>query len=270
MTKNHLLSQYNQIYSLLQQTINQNINNSVLLQGPRGTLKKKTLEQVLLDTSKKHTFYTVFLNGIYQTDAKQCLMEIQKQLQINIELNYTFSECLSLIIDIFKQASKSTCPIVFILNEMDLFTNHSKQLLLYNLFDLVHSELPVFIVGITSKTDLLLMMEKRVKSRFSHRIIDFYPITDLNDFILMIKESLLIDLVDNNDSNQSLLVHNNDSNKSLLVHNNDKMNDPITIDKSTSLTSNYKKREFMGFDIEEYNESINVKIQLTRILLMMN
>jgi origin recognition complex subunit 4 len=49
-------------------------------------------------------------------------------------------------------------------------------LLLYNLFDIVQSSSSaISVVGLTSRSDTLLLFEKRVKSRFGHRQIDFYP-----------------------------------------------------------------------------------------------
>lgn len=69
--------------------------------------------------------------------------------------------------------------IIVILDEFDLFTEHARQALLYCLLDVVQSVQtgPVettprglAVIGITSRVDTLLLLEKRVKSRFSHRV----------------------------------------------------------------------------------------------------
>lgn len=96
----------------------------------------------------------------------------------------------------------SSRPLLFILDEFDLFAHHKNQTLLYNLFDVSQSaQAPVAVVGLTcrlvrlalyslkagyffrggskglfffslgSVQDVLELLEKRVKSRFSHRQI---------------------------------------------------------------------------------------------------
>lgn len=65
--------------------------------------------------------------------------------------------------------------IIVIIDEFDLFTEHARQALLYCLLDVVQSVQAgsgrgIAVVGITSRVDTLLLLEKRVKSRFSHRV----------------------------------------------------------------------------------------------------
>lgn len=68
-----------------------------------------------------------------------------------------------------EQTSKS---VVFILDEFDLFTTHSRQTLLYNLFDIAQSrKAPIAVLGLTTRVDVVESLEKRVKSRFSHRYV---------------------------------------------------------------------------------------------------
>lgn len=69
--------------------------------------------------------------------------------------------------------------IIVIIDEFDLFTEHARQALLYCLLDVVQSVQTgpvettgrgIAIIGVTSRVDTLLLLEKRVKSRFSHRV----------------------------------------------------------------------------------------------------
>lgn len=69
--------------------------------------------------------------------------------------------------------------IIVIIDEFDLFTEHARQALLYCLLDVVQSvqtgpveSTPrgVAVIGVTTRVDTLLLLEKRVKSRFSHRV----------------------------------------------------------------------------------------------------
>lgn len=57
-----------------------------------------------------------------------------------------------------------------------MFCAHHNQSLLYNLFDVAQSaRLPICVLGVTSRLDVIELLEKRVKSRFSHRQIFLLP-----------------------------------------------------------------------------------------------
>jgi Cdc6-like AAA superfamily ATPase len=44
--------------------------------------------------------------------------------------------------------------VVFILDEFDLFTTHSRQTLLYNLFDIAQArKAPIVVLGLTARMD---------------------------------------------------------------------------------------------------------------------
>ncbi|GHJ83987.1 hypothetical protein NliqN6_0389 [Naganishia liquefaciens] len=69
--------------------------------------------------------------------------------------------------------------IVVIMENFDLFTTHARQALLYCLLDVVQGVRTgpvastgrgVAVIGVTSRMDTTLLLEKRVKSRFSQRI----------------------------------------------------------------------------------------------------
>jgi origin recognition complex subunit 4 len=75
-----------------------------------------------------------------------------------------------------------------------MFAEHTNQILLYNLFDIAQSQqTPICVIGVTSRLDCVGMLEKRVKSRFSHRILDTYPIATLEDFISIAKSALSLE-----------------------------------------------------------------------------
>lgn len=62
--------------------------------------------------------------------------------------------------------------VVFIIDEFDMFASHPRQTLLYNLFDIAQSrKAPIAVLGSTTRMDVVEMLEKRVKSRFSHRYV---------------------------------------------------------------------------------------------------
>lgn len=66
--------------------------------------------------------------------------------------------------------------LIIIIDEFHLFCAHHNQTLLYNLFDVAQSaQAPICVLGMTSRLDVVELLEKRVKSRFSHRQIFLFP-----------------------------------------------------------------------------------------------
>lgn len=66
--------------------------------------------------------------------------------------------------------------VVLVLDEFDMFAYHKNQSLLYNLFDIAQSKQnPLCVIGITCRLDVVELLEKRVKSRYSHRAILTFP-----------------------------------------------------------------------------------------------
>jgi origin recognition complex subunit 4 len=108
-----------------------------------------------------------------------------------------------------RSAAQAT-PTIFILDKMDLFCEQRGQALLYNLLDLVQAktvspssssptpplipplfQAPIFVLGLTSRVDILELLEKRVKSRFSHRILLLEPLSE-DEFCSAAKDLLSV------------------------------------------------------------------------------
>jgi origin recognition complex subunit 4 len=74
-----------------------------------------------------------------------------------------------------------------------LFAQHPKQALLYNLFDIAQSsQNPIAVLGLTCRLDTMELLEKRVKSRFSHRQIYLYSPSTFGDFSAVTRKVLKI------------------------------------------------------------------------------
>ncbi|KAI9356968.1 origin recognition complex subunit 4 C-terminus-domain-containing protein [Zopfochytrium polystomum] len=103
------------------------------------------------------------------------------------------AECLNQILSSLHTGSKDHVPVVFLIQEFDLFAAHSKQSLLYNLFDVAQvCGNPVLVLGLTTKMDAVELLEKRVKSRFSHRSIYCYPPATVDAFLQVMSKVLLL------------------------------------------------------------------------------
>lgn len=172
---------HHQITDLLVNTVDNGEGNSVLLIGPRGIGKSSLVNYTLNKVKKrsKSPYILVQLNGFVCVDDQQALKEIAHQLcpgQTLPDVNMnSFASTMTFLLETLNSGDKARQSVVFILDEFDLFTQHHNQHLLYNLFDLSQSKsTPIAVVGLTSRQDVMELMEKRVKSRFSHRQFFLY------------------------------------------------------------------------------------------------
>ncbi|KAL3836424.1 hypothetical protein ACJMK2_021857 [Sinanodonta woodiana] len=177
-------------------------SNSVLIIGPRGNGKSALVQKVLVELGEEEDIHTnllqVHLNGLLQTDDKIALKEITRQLQLENTVGDrvfgSFAETLQFLLEALKSGNQSSKPILFILDEFDLFAQHRNQTLLYNLFDVAQSaQAPICVVGITCRLDVLELLEKRVKSRFSHRQIYLFSNMTFEDYVMLFKELLKLE-----------------------------------------------------------------------------
>ncbi|MCJ1434597.1 hypothetical protein MMC27_003966 [Xylographa pallens] len=183
------------VFQLLQQTINAGEGNSMLVIGARGSGKTTLVENAIFQAQYSDAghhpedFYIVRLNGFIHTDDKLALKEIWRQLgeqmQVDDETmaaksNYadTLTSLLALLSHPTEHSGATTDEgqtsksVIFIIDEFDLFTSHPRQTLLYNLFDIAQSrKAPIAVLGLTTKVLVVESLEKRVKSRFSHRYV---------------------------------------------------------------------------------------------------
>lgn len=91
---------------------------------------------------------------------------------VNDKVFGSFADNFDFILRSFRAGGKESKPIIFVLEEFDLFTKHKSQLLLYTILNTIQtSTSPMCLVGETCRLDVLDLLEKRVKSRFSHRQI---------------------------------------------------------------------------------------------------
>ncbi|KAI7829361.1 origin recognition complex subunit 4 C-terminus-domain-containing protein [Gamsiella multidivaricata] len=206
----------------MRRTIEMGESNSCLILGPRGTGKTMLVRQALqeiekqfridinrttdhnmdMDVDGRKEFMVIHLNGMVQTDDRMALKEIMRQLSREGEsemgnTNTSFSDSLPSLLTFLKAGTKEQYPIIFILDEFDLFAQHTKQSLLYNLFDVAQSaEWPIAVIGVTCRMDALELLEKRVKSRFSHRHYYTFPPSAYHDYAEVCQNALLLSPAD--------------------------------------------------------------------------
>ena len=100
----------------------------------------------------------------------------------------SFSDNFDFLLRSFRTGGKETKPLMFILDEFDLFTKHKSQLLLYTLFNTIQTTSnPMCLIGLTCRLDVLDLLEKRIKSRFSHRQIYLLNEFNIENYIELAK-----------------------------------------------------------------------------------
>lgn len=192
-----LENEYQKVHHLVEQTVTAGEGNSMLILGSRGSGKTAIVDTVLSSLAKEHVndFHVVRLNGFLHTDDRLALREMWRQLgrEMNTEEEArkvsSYADTMATLLALLSHPEELFGPsegqaegmtaaksIVILLDEFDLFVSHPRQTLLYNLFDIAQArKAPVAVIGITTKVDVTEMLEKRVKSRFSHRYV-FVPL----------------------------------------------------------------------------------------------
>ncbi|RCI10401.1 hypothetical protein L249_4392 [Ophiocordyceps polyrhachis-furcata BCC 54312] len=205
---------YDKARQLVEQTVVAAEGNSMLLIGPRGCGKTTMMENMMVDLSRehRHLFHVVRLSGFIHTDDKVALKEIWRQLGKEMEVedelvNRTnYADTLASLLALLSHPSEITGrdeggvtsqSVVFIIDEFDMFAGHGRQTLLYNLLDIAQSrKAPIAVVGCTTRLDVVEMLEKRVKSRFSHRCIYVSPPRSLAGFWQVCRQGLVVEWPD--------------------------------------------------------------------------
>ncbi|KAF8265119.1 origin recognition complex subunit 4 C-terminus-domain-containing protein [Lactarius quietus] len=185
-----------QLKALFTGTLERGEGNSCLLIGPRGSGKSRLLDEALASLSSQPI--VVRLSGHVQHNDRLALREIARQLSTqtgrSFDIEVTDMEDES---QRAADASDATAPLpppaylptlisalptlarptVIILESFDLFAIHGRQALLYCLLDTAQScragkgSKGIAVIGVTTRVDTISLLEKRVKSRFSGRML---------------------------------------------------------------------------------------------------
>ena len=207
----NLDDEYTKIHDLVSQTVSAGQGNSMLIIGARGSGKTALVNTVISHISKDHKddFHVIRLNGFIQTDDKLALREIWRQLGREMEVedegdvvgkNYadTLATLLALLSHPSELVGQETDAVaksvVFVMDEFDLFAVHPRQTLLYNLFDIAQSrKAPIAVLGLTTRLDVAEGLEKRVKSRWSHRYVHVPLSKSLVAFRQVVRAALAVE-----------------------------------------------------------------------------
>ncbi|KAN0132509.1 Origin recognition complex (ORC) subunit 4 C-terminus domain containing protein [Lactarius tabidus] len=204
-----------QLNALFAGTLERGEGNSCLLIGPRGSGKSRLLDEALASLPSQPI--VIRLSGHVQHNDRLALREIARQLSTqtgrSFDIEVTDIEDES---QLAADASDPTVPLppptylptlisalptlarptVIILEAFDLFAIHGRQALLYCLLDTAQScragkgSKGIAVIGVTTRVDTINLLEKRVKSRFSGRMLRTAGPGTLDDWISIARNAL--------------------------------------------------------------------------------
>ncbi|RLV82593.1 Origin recognition complex subunit 4 [Meyerozyma sp. JA9] len=200
-----LTEKYNELWAMFEHTVRDRQGSSVLVIGPRAVGKTAIINQALdkLAIEYDGRYIVVRLSAYFHPDEHGAVREIARQLDINAKKNHSshqsqfqqpaINDTFSNILNILDHPNSSeSMAVIFIVDEIDKFTDN-KQTLLYNLLDLAQtSQVPICVVGVSPKITVRELFEKRVRSRFSQRVISLTKPGSVDHFWAGAKLALLL------------------------------------------------------------------------------
>lgn len=215
----NLDEEYAKVHQLLYATVSAGESNSMLLIGARGSAKTTLVDAAIAAIERDEAaggadaFHVVRLNGFLHTDDKIASRDIWRQLGRELEDGdggeennegpaKSYADTLTMLLALLSRPEgeeAASAPerisksVIFIMDEFDLFASHPRQTLLYNLLDIAQSrKAPIAVLGLTTRIDVVESLEKRVKSRFSHRYVHIGLSRSINAFQDVIKAALQV------------------------------------------------------------------------------
>lgn len=189
---------YSKLKYLVDSSVSEACNNSVLLLGPRGCGKGVVLDMVLEDLKTEHpdAISVIRLNGMLHSDDNCATKEIARQLCLEHQLSYSkmasSDDNTEFMIDMLRECGLAHKTVIFVLEEFDLFAQ-GKQRLLYSLLDAMQTlTSQAVVIGMSCRLDADQLLEKRVRSRFSHRKLLFVP-SSLDDIHRLMEHLLMLE-----------------------------------------------------------------------------
>ncbi|KAI0320816.1 origin recognition complex subunit 4 C-terminus-domain-containing protein [Amylostereum chailletii] len=185
-----------QLCDLLKGTVSRGEGNSCMLIGPRGSGKTRIVNDALSTLPGKPI--VVRLSGQVQHSDRLALREIARQVAQQTEQAFgaeaegDFDDEPNPFVDdplapappppshlptLISSLPSLARPTIIVMDSFDLFALHGRQALLYCLLDTAQScragtgSKGIAVVGVTTRVDTINLLEKRVKSRFSGRML---------------------------------------------------------------------------------------------------
>jgi origin recognition complex subunit 4 len=243
-----------ELYNIVHSTVRNGEKHSCFVFGPRNSGKTAALNSVLRrlrsesSESIDEDFIVININGLAQRNDTLAVRAIAEQLDSEISRIYnvnlrdleakellsrksitnTFANILQVldkeILLNDGEVAKIRHPVIFCIDEVDVYAHQNRQTLLYNLFELVeYSQTPVCVLCFTSNFTVKDLLEKRVRSRFSQRYLHFRKLPQ-EKFLTVAKRILQVDEPSNELESEwnekvELLIDGNTKVRRILIQN---------------------------------------------------
>ncbi|KAH7096558.1 origin recognition complex subunit 4 C-terminus-domain-containing protein [Auriculariales sp. MPI-PUGE-AT-0066] len=204
---------------LIDGSVSRREGNSCLVLGPKSSGKSTLVERVLAEFSSRA--YIVRLHGYAQLSDRAAVRELSRQLQRQSGKTFAVDgldngdeEQDDMPVDTWEPSANSSLPpashilslisrlpslpqpTIVVLDGLESFASHPRQALLYCLFDTAQScraaagTQGLAVIAQSSRVDAITLLEKRVKSRFSHRIISVSTPLEFEEYLERVKSRL--------------------------------------------------------------------------------
>uniref|UniRef100_A0A0D9YD90 Origin of replication complex subunit 4 n=1 Tax=Oryza glumipatula TaxID=40148 RepID=A0A0D9YD90_9ORYZ len=174
---------YSKLKYLVASSVSEACNNSVLLLGPRGCGKAAVRFSFLVYSSAPLSAVFSDAGVVFDEMCQWAIYDFTLWIRLNGML-HSDDNCATkassddnteFMIDMLRECGLAHKTIIFVLEEFDLFAQ-GKQRLLYSLLDAMQSlTSQAVVIGVSCRLDADQLLEKRVRSRFSHRKLLFVP-----------------------------------------------------------------------------------------------
>jgi energy-coupling factor transporter ATP-binding protein EcfA2 len=175
-------------------------SSSVLLLGESGSGKSHAVEECLARLNQEREGASAVVlrahGGVYNTDV-ECMRHLATQVAQQVrELpdgNASFEQSMEWLRSVLKESFKQASAAIIVLDRFEHFCSRSRQTLLYNLFDVAQEAgVRICIIGMSEKMDVMGLLEKRIKSRFTMRHVHALRPTSMSDLIEVLMSKLAL------------------------------------------------------------------------------
>jgi len=176
-------------------------SSSVLLLGEASSGKTHAVEYCIAKMKEVNPSVAVLrAHGRYYASDVECVRHLAQQVAGQMvsapRCNSSFEQGMDWLRQVLVESFQHASAAVIVLDRFEHFCSRARQTLLYNLFDIAQDlGVCLSIIGMSEKLDVMGMLEKRIKSRFSMRHLHAFRPANMEELIkvMMIKVRLPAD-----------------------------------------------------------------------------